>query len=365
MFGPEVWYETGGSEWSFWDLWFCVLCVLDHGGDWAELDASLARERGSDAEAKWSHLTDLTARLDQAALTAEELVGEAVRDSKVRTRAHTKVLRSHLYDRDKTGPMRNPPSARLTATCLFGSWPRFTVSPQPSYDTLRRYIDLGGGRFNNGWAMRKVTSDLDERLRALVGRARNDAARLAARRATLSLLYQLAEIADDSYGYLGDTAQAAVEQYARTDWRTTGIAPDVYWHDLLGWCVLASNYGLLHRIEVDVFRWAKVGPDLDLVDATLADLASELTQARMRGRAEEAQAMRASAVVASGRVTRFAATAEAIGTARWTAFEQLVEASLRRRRADIARQVLDRAEQAGVQPSWVRQRRAEIESAMP
>ncbi|HEX5994414.1 MAG TPA: hypothetical protein VFY84_04665, partial [Jiangellales bacterium] len=37
VFGSEVWRETGGGEWSFWDLWFCVVCLLDHGGDWTEL----------------------------------------------------------------------------------------------------------------------------------------------------------------------------------------------------------------------------------------------------------------------------------------------------------------------------------------
>lgn len=365
MFGPEVWRETGGGEWSLWDLWFCLVCVLDRGGDWTKLDAAPAKDRGSDAEAKWSHVMDLTARLDRAGLTAADLAGEAVRDPKVRAKARAKVLGSHLYERDKTGPMRNPPSARLTARCLFGAWPRLAVSPQPFYDTLRRYVDLDDGRFDNGWAMREVTSDLDEGLDALVARARNDAVRLAARRATLSLLYQLAEIADDSYGYLGDTAQAVIEQYARTGWRFTGVAPEVYWRDLLGWCALASNYGLLHRIEVDVFRWAKVGPDLDVVDATLADLAGEFATARMQWHAEEAQALRASAVVASGRVTRFAVTAEAIGPVRWTAIEQLVDAALRRKRREVARQVLDSAERAGAQPSWVRQRRAEIDGAMP
>ncbi len=31
--GPEVWRTDGRVEWSYWDLWFAVLCVRDHGGD--------------------------------------------------------------------------------------------------------------------------------------------------------------------------------------------------------------------------------------------------------------------------------------------------------------------------------------------
>jgi hypothetical protein len=50
------------------------------------------------------------------------------------------------------------------------------------------------------------------------------------------------DIADDPFGYLGDTAQAVIERYARIGWRATGVAPEVHWSDLLGWCALASNY---------------------------------------------------------------------------------------------------------------------------
>jgi hypothetical protein len=331
VFGPEVWRESGGGEWSFWDLWFCVVCLLDHGGDWTGLDAALTKDGMPDVEAKWSHLTGLTVRLNQAGLTAADLAGDGVRDPKARAKARTKVLKSHLYERDMTEPMRNPPSVRLTARCLFGTWPRFPVSPQRSYDTLRRYVDLDGGRFDSTWAAREATTDIDDGLRLVVARARNDAARLAGRRAALSLLYELATIANDSLGYVSGTTQAAIEEYARIDWRSAGVAPDVYWRDILGWCALAG----------------------------------EFATARMQWHADRAQAMRAYAVIASGRVTRFAATAETIGPVSWTAFDQLVGAALRRRRADVAHRVLDAAQRAGVASSWVRRRRVDVDGAKP
>ncbi len=75
----------------------------------------------------------------------------------------------------------------------------------------------------------------------LAARAGDDAAQLlAVRRAALTLYYQAAEHCDDSYGALGDVANQAIAAYARADWRASGIAPEVFWPDLLQWCVMAS-----------------------------------------------------------------------------------------------------------------------------
>jgi hypothetical protein len=126
--------------------------------------------------------------------------------------------------------MRNPPSARLTSECLFDAWPGFAVSPQSFYEKLCCRIDIDGGRYDSGWATSRLASTIEDSLRELVARAGADVARqLAVRRATLSLLYQAAEIADDSFGYLGDMARDVIEQYARTDWRAAGVAQTVYW----------------------------------------------------------------------------------------------------------------------------------------
>ncbi|MEV6057249.1 hypothetical protein [Streptomyces sp. NPDC052107] len=45
-FGPEPWPHTEPTgEWSYWDVWFAVACVVDCGGDWDDFDARLTRER--------------------------------------------------------------------------------------------------------------------------------------------------------------------------------------------------------------------------------------------------------------------------------------------------------------------------------
>ena len=43
VYGPETWGTVAGCDWSWWDLWFCVIVVKDHGGNLAALQ-SLAGE---------------------------------------------------------------------------------------------------------------------------------------------------------------------------------------------------------------------------------------------------------------------------------------------------------------------------------
>ncbi|HEU0086247.1 MAG TPA: hypothetical protein VFQ77_01090 [Pseudonocardiaceae bacterium] len=97
--GPEVWRTHAGVEWSYWDLWFALLCVRDHGGDWDGLDAAITELRRFDGEAKWSHPLDLRQRLDMAGLSAGELLADAVREKGLITRARVKVLKRSMARR--------------------------------------------------------------------------------------------------------------------------------------------------------------------------------------------------------------------------------------------------------------------------
>jgi hypothetical protein len=123
---------------------------------------------------------------------------------------------------------------------------------------------------------------------------------------------------------------------------------------------MASNHGLLHQRESDLLRRAGVKQDLDLAEAILTELVSDYTTARMDWHAEEAMELRAHAVVASGLLKRFESTAAAIGSRSWLALDAMVEAAIKRRRADIATALLDAADVPGQHRERVRQRHAEI-----
>ena len=32
--GSDRWHTMAGIEWSYWDLWFCAVCIANHNGDW-------------------------------------------------------------------------------------------------------------------------------------------------------------------------------------------------------------------------------------------------------------------------------------------------------------------------------------------
>lgn len=133
--GPETWATVAGAEWSWFDLWFCVLAVADFGGDLGALEAELvARLRapgwagvsGEDAEAKLSHLADLRARLAGAGLEAGDL-DAAGRRPGVLPRARTKILKRSVTRWAMTPPMVDTPRARLERRARRGHWSSFPV----------------------------------------------------------------------------------------------------------------------------------------------------------------------------------------------------------------------------------------------
>jgi hypothetical protein len=65
-------------------------------------------------------------------------------------------------------------------------------------------------------------------------------------------------------------------------------------------------------------------------------------------------------VVAAGRLTRFEATAAAIGSSSWLGLDAMVGAAIKRHRTDIAVKLLDAADVPGRYQERVRQRRAEL-----
>ena len=360
VYGPEPWRTVACAEWSYWDLWFCTVCVVYHDGDWDALDAAIQGAEGSDGEAKWSHLLSLTERLRHAGLRAGDLAATAA-DRKVRAKARAKVMKATLYERDRTPAMCDPPSARLRRRALFGSWPEFPRSPQPPYDSVSARFDLDRRPTWDGWATSDMAYEVDRVEREMIAHAGDDAATsLAIRRAFLTWYYEATEACDDSYGGLGDVAGEAVVAYAGTDRRAAGIGAEVFWRDLLQWCVFAANYGLLHAAKVTVLRRGRVGRDLDLAEAILVDLAEVYANARMRYHAEEALCLRACAMVAAGKLTRFEPAAAAIGSDNWGALDVMVDAALRRRRTDIAIAVLDAADVPGRHRERARARRAEL-----
>lgn len=296
--GPEPWHEAGGRVFDRWDLWYLVILTADCAGSWAELAARLReRTRGSagstsyqqlDWEAKRSQLADLRDRIEQARLDPSVLVAGLAEDRAVLRKARAKLFERAVADGDKTAAMRRTPRWLLEAQALRGEWDRFPVSPARFEPVFAG--ELGRRDF---WT-EKGSFDLCDRLEVALGQAgRRCGARpaelLALHRAGLTVLIGAMECVDDSCGVVGDFYGTVLQTYVGLPWPATGIAPEVYYRDLLNLATW-EDYGLMFQRLGSLY--AALPPEhLPLADATLRQIRSELLRREELGH-QAAEALR-------------------------------------------------------------------------
>ena len=354
-----------GIEWSYWDRWFCTVCVADHDGDWGQLDAAIQQTRRTINEGLWCHLVNLTRRLDTAGLTAADLLAACPTTQGLRPKARTKVMKSEPSRHELTPPMRDVPSVRLRRRALFGAWEHFPISPQSAYDALTAQFDLNRRPYGDGWATHEMVYDIASAEQRLIDRAKGDPAGvLAAQRAALALYFQVAEGFDDSYGGRRRDRRRhrhiRQSRLARHRHRPRGVLARP-----AGMVDPRCGYGLLDRVEVDNLRHAGVGRELDLVETILTDLTAEYAAGRRTSHAAEAAVLRALAVVAPEALDWFEATATATanGVPTWVVLTSMIDASAAHDRVNLANRLLDLADTVATGPrlqDWVHQRRAEL-----
>ncbi len=283
VYGPEQCNSVAGRDWSWWDLWCCVIAVKDHAGDINDLAGVIAARirdnhttmlysRDSD-DARLSHLLDLNQRLHAVGLNPADLAGPAILgDRKITSRARAKFKANIPFGAyARTPPMRDLPADRLRRRSRFGHWPTFTCDPAVFYDKFRPTIQ------RKEWVTERQTSRatdvLQRRLDDLDGPRRSLAERLALYRAFYTAAIEFADIADDSSGCLGDMRTETWLEYLKIDWRSAGMTPEHYWQDL---CELRvwEDYGLDYQHENAWFASARNG-DIDLIEGILTTLADE------------------------------------------------------------------------------------------
>jgi len=365
IYGPERWATRHGMSWSYWDLWFCVVALVDHDGDLDALAEAIEEggrlSGGGTAEAKLSHLDDLKRRMAAVLINAETLVAGEHTDPKIRAKARAKALKQGLYPRDMTEPMWHTPRERLYERALRGRWHLFPASPEPYYERLSN--GLGEGFRSKGQTFR-LARRLEAAIERLDRKTANGATeRLGARRALVAWCYGAIERCDDSYGEIGQLAQEALLTYATLPYGPAGIAAETWCDDLcelLAW----ENWGLLLRHETRSFAQFR-GELAEHAERFMLSLADELRTHRLRYEADQTLQNVAYLHIAAGRLTRFAPVAAQLGSDHWMPIVALAEAAIKRGRHDIAREVFAAADQPGLQRDYLRQRSIELTGASP
>jgi len=137
---------TGTSlDLSYWDLWFALRAVNDHGGDLERMKnqysghdlyfmfmENLSTAEFLSAERKWNHVGDLKRRLEEASVTPAQIVdaaGDLARAEMGRADRRLTVLYTSDRKREWSVPMRDTVRKQRSEHALRGFWHQFPVSP--------------------------------------------------------------------------------------------------------------------------------------------------------------------------------------------------------------------------------------------
>lgn len=335
IFGPEPWLERSGATWSHWDLWFCIACVREAGGDWAALeDEIVTRERSRSTgsrtwERKRSHLLDLKERLETAGLSADDLASHSIDDKQLVAKARRKVLEQDLAGRDLTPAMENTPRRRLRERAYRGHWDTFPIEPAESYELFVGVIESGRGSFGIAMDLKRIAKEEHELLRD------EPARQLALWRGLLTAgLEAFLHGLRDSDGAVATYLGEALADYARLPWRDTGIEPAAYWADLCEWCIW-EDWGIRHERETAPFLGARKG-DVDLVESLLNALEAEHRSHRLDYEADETVELVAWLAVATRSFDRFVPAAERLRADHWIPVDAMGQAAAKAGRRELA-----------------------------
>jgi hypothetical protein len=344
---------------SYWDLWFVLVVDADFAGSWERCVAYLRSQKatgvGRDgAERKLSHLRNLQERLRQAGVALSDILGQADRSPAVLRRARQQVLEGAPRESEWSDAMRSTPKQRRYAHALRGFWSFFPVSP-PSYAER-----LAGQFHTRGWFSQHQSFGIARKLDAFVdgvgslstqGQYAQAHARL---RAFLTVVIELMEVADDSFGCLGDSFRNGFAQYLAMPLDATGVDAMVFFPDLLT-LLIWEDYGLTYEQTEGYF--ARLTPEeSDLCIEYLQQQIEELQGDDLDYQAEEALTLLGQVVAEQHRFDQFEELARYMGTRQWKRIIVLADRAVKQRKRHLAVAVFEAALSPGAHEGFLRQK---------
>jgi hypothetical protein len=346
-------------ELSYWDLWFTLVADADFEGSWERFVTHLRGQKnqgGSSrlAERKLSHLRELERRLRHAEVAISAIVAQVDQLPIELRRARHQVLTREPREDEWSDAMRHTPRQRHYAYALRGFWPCFPVSPASyaarlaSQFTTRRWFSE-----NQSFGLaRKLDTFLDEV--ASVIQQDSYAQAQAMLRAFLTVVIELMEVADDSFGCLGDSFRNGFAKYLAMPCVETGIDATVFYHDLLT-LLIWEDYGLTYDQTEGYF--AGLTPDEgDLCIAYVQQQMQALQADDLDYQYEEALTLLGQIVAEQRRFERFEALARDMGTRQWKRIIVLADRAVKQRKRPLAVAVFEAALGPGMHERFLRQK---------
>jgi len=356
--------ETGQTmALSYWDLWFVLVANANFGSSWDRFVAYLRSEKGASsrlAERKLSHIRDLQRRLQQADVALRDIVAQANPSPAELRRAQHQVLKREPREQEWSEAMRHTPRQRRYAHAMRGFWPSFPVSPA-SYA-----VELASRFQTRSWFSASQSSRIADQLDQFVELADSElvddqhAQAQAMLRAFLTVIIELMEVADDSYGSLGDSFHGGFAHYLAIPLEETGIEETVFFHDLLT-LVIWEDYGLTYdRMNGYFERLTSEAGDLCM--DYLRQQIEELQDDELDYQAEKALTWLGHIAAEQDRFERFEELAQEMGTRAWQRIIVLADRAVKKRKRKLAAAVFEAALGPGMHERFLREKYEQLQS---
>jgi hypothetical protein len=346
-------------ELSYWDLWFALVADADVAGRWERFVEHLRVQKnqgGSSrlAERKLSHLRELERHLRHADVAISTIVAQVDQLPVELRRARNQVLTREPRADEWSDAMRHTPRQRHYAYALRGFWPGFPVSPASYAERLaaqfhtRRWFSE-----NQSFGLaRKLDAFLDD-VASVIQQAQYAQAH-AMLRAFLTVVIELMEVADDSFGCLGDSFRDGFAKYLAMPRDETGIDATVFFHDLLT-LLIWEDYGLTYE-QTDGYFAGLTPEEGDLCMDYVQQQLQELQEDDLDYQYEEALTLLGQVVAEQHRFDRFEELARQMGTRHWKRIIVLADRAVKQRKRKLAIAVFEAALSPGMHEGFLRKK---------
>jgi hypothetical protein len=346
---------------TYWDLWFVLVAARDFNGDLLGLARQLAAYRISrHYQRSWvdrqqSHLLDLGRRLASAEVTIDQIIAAA--GDLVRTenkRADKFILEQSVREADWSAAMRETPRQRHQEAALCGAWPLFPVSPEPfAAEVWSKFKTTGFYSENASFGVARKLDRFVERADKLLKKGRYAEAQ-ALLRAWLTVIIELIEMADDSFGCIGDSFRTGFKTYLDIPLGETGIEESVFFADLLDFLIW-EDYGFTDNRTDGYFR--KLTPDqADFCIAHLRKQIEELASELLSYQSENALTFLGQVVMEQDRFDQFESLAREMGSREWGRIVKLADCAVKKRKRELACQVFEAALTPGTHSKFLQEK---------
>jgi hypothetical protein len=331
-------------ELSYWDLWFSIVAVLMHDGDLDRLanrikeETSMILYHRDSIERKRCHIRDLKRRLVGGSVIPADIVLAAPDLAKTeKRRALTKVMDPIHRERGLSEPMLNTPRMRRFDHALRGEWGRFPDSPKPyAAKVAAHFRSKGFYHEDRSFSIARTLDKYVEKAKKLLeaGKAAQAQALL---RGWMTVIIELMEKADDSFGSIGMSFDEGFTAYLKIPLEQTGLNEAVFFPDLLDFLIW-EDYGITDRGIEGYFRRLTAGQAHLCVEHLRREITALLDD-DLEYQSEEALTFLGQVVAEQERFDEFEDLARQMGSRAWRRIIRLADIAMKRCNKPLAMKV--------------------------